>query len=165
MTAATIKSMEVVDPATGQKYQFVVPASLDANNNAVTTNAGDPATAIVYPDEPAKAESWYYDDGVTASTVAALFTTTDVSLFCPYDTLTFTKSAASESATVTLRLRPGSVGVLVISGLTTETIAVTGTINSIATGSLMVRDGAGTINTIIAASALSNCRLARMMRV
>lgn len=111
------------------------------------------AIRITDPDRPAKAESWKYDDGVTAKTAAALFTTADISLFSHFDSLTFTKSAAVEAATVTLRMRPGSRAIVVISGLTGETIAITGTIDGIATSAILSYT---TGNTAAAAATLGN---------
>lgn len=107
------------------------------------------ATDVSFP------EAWKYQDGVSAKTAAALFTTADVSGFCPFDTLTFTKSAAVESATVTLQMRSGSRGVVVISGLTAETVAITGTINGVATGNVMGRIS-GALNTVAPMTGLGN---------
>tara|TARA_S200002703_G_scaffold160057_1_gene176396 strand:+ start:3868 stop:4215 length:348 start_codon:yes stop_codon:yes gene_type:complete len=98
-------------------------------------------------------ENWNYDDA-GSGTAAAVLTTDQIGSVCPYDTLVFTKSAATENVTLTVKVWNGK-GVVVISGLTGETVAITGTINSVTTGNVLARVS-GTPNTIAEAATLGN---------
>jgi hypothetical protein len=94
-------------------------------------------------------------DFTFSGTAAALGTTSDVSSFgLPFTKLKFTKSSTSESATVRLAINGAGAVMFMVSGLTSETIAVTALIDGTNESAAL-----GVVNTAgvySAASALGN---------
>ena len=114
----------------------------------VETATGVFARRVV--EQSAKAETWKYEDGSTLA-ISGAATTSDVSSFMPFDTLTFTEVGAVATATWSLQLRPGSKGSVVTSG--TGTITITGDVNGVASGALLVTKASDGLS--IPATALS----------
>lgn len=100
-------------------------------------------------------ETFLYEYAIVASTAAAAGTTGDVSGYgLPFKNLKFTKSAAVEAVTIRLAINGRGVACIKISGLTTETIAITALIDGTnATDALCVRKTDG---TFAAATVLGN---------
>jgi hypothetical protein len=90
----------------------------------------------IQQDIPAKAESWKYDFAVVIENTGDPQITGDVSLFLPFDTLIFTETGTAQ-VTVTLRLRPGSRGVLIVDGAS-GAVDVTGTIDGVESDDITV---------------------------
>lgn len=92
-------------------------------------------------------------EGSVSGAAAALGETVDTSAVSPFDKLSFAKSAAVDTATVTYRIGRGGKGVVIISGLSTETIAITGFVGAVESGAITVASTAGVKS---AATALGN---------
>lgn len=108
----------------------------------------DPATGgtlIKQVNLPAFPETWKLQDGVPAQTTRStkhgtanvVFETADTSAFCVYDTLMLVDSSA-DPIVATLQLRPGSKGVLILSGLTGSTATLVGVISGVVTSAIEV---------------------------
>ncbi len=101
---------------------------------------GDNAVNVVAEITSALAESWKFQDGNTIVNGGAAYTTADVSLFLPFDNLKIAEDGAA-SVTWSVQLRPGSKGVLIVSGA--GSINVVGVINAVDTAPITVSTTAG----------------------
>jgi hypothetical protein len=151
MTATTAKMLiGSYDHLIPQYYDPSTDTFVAANGTNGAEHVRLSASDVSYP------EQWYYNDGASKGTAAGvILTTADVSAFAPFDTLTLTKVGATDTVTATLRLSPGRRGVLIISGATTDTVTVSGTVNGVAAVQVLGRIS-GALNTIAPMTTIGN---------